>query len=98
MTLLRMSLGGSLMIALTLVLRALCLHRLPKRVFVLLWGLCALRLLLPFSLPVLQVPHAPQAAGAAVPRTAAPSWRAAACGGCTRSALRPRRSTSRART
>lgn len=73
MTLLRMSLGGSLMIALTLVLRALCLHRLPKRVFVLLWGLCALRLLLPFSLPVLQVPqeaYVPQAAGAAVPGTA----------------------------
>lgn len=58
MTLLRMSLGGSLMIALTLALRAAFLHRLPKRVFVLLWGLCALRLLLPFSLPVLRAPQA----------------------------------------
>lgn len=56
MTILRMSVGGGLMIVLTLLLRAVLLHRLPKRAFMLLWGLCVLRLLAPFSLPVLERP------------------------------------------
>ncbi len=49
MTLLEMSLSGSVLIAAVLVLRILLLDRLPKRTFPALWGLAVLRLLLPFS-------------------------------------------------
>lgn len=40
---------GSVMIALTVLLRLLFLNRLPKQSFRILWLLCALRLLVPFS-------------------------------------------------
>ncbi len=49
MTLLEMSLSGSVLIATVLVLRVLLLDRLPKRTFPALWGVAVLRLLLPFS-------------------------------------------------
>ncbi len=49
MTLLEMSLSGSILIAAVLVLRILLLDRLPKRTFPALWGVAVLRLLLPFS-------------------------------------------------
>lgn len=49
MTLLEMSLTGSVFIAVVLLLRALLLNRLPKRTFPALWSVAILRLLLPFS-------------------------------------------------
>ena len=49
MTLLEMTLSGSLMIFLITVIRAVAVDRLPKRLFVALWGTVLLRLLVPFS-------------------------------------------------
>ena len=51
MSLLQMSLSGGVMILAAALVRALALHRLPKRFFVLLWILALARLLVPFSLP-----------------------------------------------
>lgn len=51
MTLLNMSLGGGVLIAVILVLRRALLHRLPKWTFLLLWGAALCRLLVPFTLP-----------------------------------------------
>ena len=51
MSLLQMSFYGAILILAIVILRAVCLHKLPKRVFVLLWGLALLRLLIPFSIP-----------------------------------------------
>ncbi len=51
MSLLSMSLAGGVMILLVILLRALALHTLPKRMFLVLWGMVLLRLLVPFSLP-----------------------------------------------
>lgn len=52
MSLLSMSLAGAVMIVMVILLRALALHTLPKRMFLALWGLALLRLLVPFSLPL----------------------------------------------
>ena len=52
MTLLEMTLSGSLMILIITVVRAVAIDRLPKRVFPALWGVTLLRLLIPFSVPV----------------------------------------------
>ena len=49
MTILQMSAAGAVMILTITVLRALTVHRLPKRTFLLLWGIVFLRLMLPFS-------------------------------------------------
>lgn len=51
MSLLQMSISGTTMILLTVVVRALLLHRFPKRTFPVLWGVILLRLLVPYSLP-----------------------------------------------
>lgn len=51
MSLLQMSLSGGAMILAAALVRALTLHRLPKRFFVILWALVLSRLLMPFSLP-----------------------------------------------
>jgi len=47
----QMILSASIMIALAVLIRRLAIHRLPKRVFVIIWGLVSIRLLIPFSLP-----------------------------------------------
>jgi beta-lactamase regulating signal transducer with metallopeptidase domain len=47
----QMSVMGAVMIAVIALLRGLLREKLPKRTFVLLWGLVILRLLLPFALP-----------------------------------------------
>ena len=49
--LVQMSVSASLIIAAALCIRALALYSLPKRVFQLLWGIAAVRLLLPFRVP-----------------------------------------------
>lgn len=51
MSLPQMSVSGAVLIAVIAVVRVLAIHRLPKRVFVLLWGVVLLRLLVPFSIP-----------------------------------------------
>ena len=51
MSLLQMSFSGTVMILAVLAVRAAALHRLPKRTFVLLWGLALLRLLVPVAVP-----------------------------------------------
>lgn len=51
MTVLEMSVGGTLLIAAILVLRRIALYRLPKWSFLLLWVVALFRLLIPFSVP-----------------------------------------------
>lgn len=51
MNLVQMSLSGAVMTLAIIVVRALAINRLPKKVFVLLWEMVILRLLMPFSIP-----------------------------------------------
>ena len=51
MSLIQMSFTGTIMILAAVVIRALAINRLPKKVFVLLWEIILLRLLIPFSVP-----------------------------------------------
>ena len=51
MSLLQRSFSGAVLILAVLLLRALFLHRLPKRTFSALWEIAMLRLLLPYSVP-----------------------------------------------
>ena len=51
MSVLQMSLSGAVLIAVIIVIRALFLHKLPKKTFTLLWTLALIRLLIPFSVP-----------------------------------------------
>lgn len=51
MSLLQMSFSGGVLILAILLLRAACINRLPKKTFVILWGIALARLLLPFSIP-----------------------------------------------
>ena len=51
MTILEMTVSAGVMILIITVIRALAIDRLPKRLFVALWGVVLLRLLVPFSIP-----------------------------------------------
>ncbi len=51
MSLIRMSVSGAVMILVIVVIRALLLHKLPKRAFLFLWGVVLARLLIPYTLP-----------------------------------------------
>lgn len=51
MSLLQMSFSGAILILVITVIRAVAIHRLPKKTFLILWGVAVLRLLLPFSIP-----------------------------------------------
>ena len=55
-TLLSMTVSASVIIATIIVIRSLFVHRLPKRLFVILWAAAALRMLVPFSVSV-NIPH-----------------------------------------
>ena len=55
-TLLSMTVSASAIIAAIIVIRSLFIHRLPKRLFVILWAIVALRMLVPFSFSV-NIPH-----------------------------------------
>lgn len=46
-----MSFSGAVLILAVTVIRTAAIHRLPKRTFLILWGLVLLRLFLPFSIP-----------------------------------------------
>ena len=52
MSLFQMSVAGGVLILLIVVIRALAIHRLPKTTLLALWMIAALRLLLPFSIPL----------------------------------------------
>lgn len=51
MTLLQMSFSGAILILVIIILRTVAINRLPKKIFMALWGIAVLRLLLPFSIP-----------------------------------------------
>jgi bla regulator protein BlaR1 len=51
MTILKMSLSAAVLISVIVVIRALALHKLPKRTFLALWGVALCRLLIPASIP-----------------------------------------------
>lgn len=51
MSLLQMSFSAAAMVLAIIVVRALAINKLPKKVFVLLWDVVLLRLLIPFSIP-----------------------------------------------
>lgn len=63
MNLIKSSVSGAIIVTVIVLIRAAALHRLPKRVFRILWGIALMRLLLPCSLPVIlpaQTFRAPQ--------------------------------------
>lgn len=51
MSLLQMSFSGAVMILTVVVIRALALHKLPKKTFLVLWGVVLMRLMVPYSVP-----------------------------------------------
>lgn len=51
MDIFQMSFDASVLIAAIVIIRAFTLHKLPKKTFLVLWGVATLRLLLPFSIP-----------------------------------------------
>lgn len=51
MSLLQMSISGAILILAIVVIRAVTINRLPKKTFLVLWGIVLLRLLIPFSIP-----------------------------------------------
>lgn len=51
MSLLQMSIFGAIMILAIIVIRVLSINRLPKKTFIVLWGIVLLRLFVPFSFP-----------------------------------------------
>ena len=50
MNLLQMSLSGAVMVLVIVVIRALAINKLPKKAFLVLWGVAGVRLLIPYSL------------------------------------------------
>lgn len=51
MTVLEMSLSAAILNLAIVIIRVLALHRLPKKTFLVLWGVALCRLLIPFSIP-----------------------------------------------
>jgi len=51
MNIAQMSLSASVLIVAVVTIRALALHKLPKKTFLVLWGVVICRLLVPFSIP-----------------------------------------------
>ncbi len=51
MSLAQMSFSGAVMILAVVVIRVVALHMLPKKAFLMLWGVVLVRLLVPYSLP-----------------------------------------------
>ena len=51
MNLLQMSFTGAVMILAVIVIRALAINKVPKKTFLVLWGIALVRLMIPFSLP-----------------------------------------------
>jgi len=49
--LLEMTLSGALLVGVIIIIRALAMHRLPKRAFIVLWFIALFQLVVPFSVP-----------------------------------------------
>jgi hypothetical protein len=52
MNILQMSVSAAILILAIVVIRALAIHRLPKKTFVALWGVALFRLLIPLYVPL----------------------------------------------
>ena len=52
MSLLEMSFSGAILVLMIVVVRAVAIHRFPKKIFLALWIMAVVRLLVPFSVPV----------------------------------------------
>lgn len=60
MTILKMSVMASVLIVLIAIIRRLAINKLPKKVFMILWGIVLCRLIIPFSIPAqMSVPSVP---------------------------------------
>lgn len=51
MSLLQMSFSGAVLILPIIIIRAVAINKLPKKMFLFLWGITIVRLLIPFSIP-----------------------------------------------
>lgn len=51
MELLNMSSSAAMLVVMIVIIRALVMNKLPKKTFIVLWGVALYRLLIPFSLP-----------------------------------------------
>lgn len=51
MSIIQMSSSAAVLIIVVVILRALTLYKLPKKTFIILWGVVIFRLLIPFSIP-----------------------------------------------
>lgn len=51
MDIFQMSLSGAVLIVAVIIIRALAIYRLPKKTFLVLWGVAIYRLLIPFCIP-----------------------------------------------
>lgn len=51
MTLLEVSFSGAVFIIAVVLIRAIAIHRLPKKTFLVLWEMVLLRLIIPFTIP-----------------------------------------------
>jgi beta-lactamase regulating signal transducer with metallopeptidase domain len=51
MNIIQMSLSAALIIAVTVLIRAVAINRLPKKMFLILWATVLCRLLIPFNFP-----------------------------------------------
>lgn len=60
MSLIEMTVTGSVLILAVLAIRAVGVCKLPKKALILMWGLCVLRLLLPISIALPILPAEPQ--------------------------------------
>jgi len=49
MSIIQMSMSGAILILAIIIIRQLAIHRLPKKTFMVFWGVVLLRLLIPFS-------------------------------------------------
>ena len=50
MNFIQMSLAGAIIVVMVTIIRALFMHRIPKKTFIVLWGIAICRLLLPFEI------------------------------------------------
>ena len=51
LTLLEVSFSGAVFIIAVVLIRAITIHRLPKKTFLVLWEMVLLRLIIPFAIP-----------------------------------------------
>jgi len=50
MSIIQMSISAAVLILAIVLIRQLAIHKIPKKIFLILWGVVLLRLLIPFSI------------------------------------------------